>query len=67
MDVRELHTLLMDAEALRRQELYRLASAVRAGMAEMGDYRMFVEQLELTRSKQEAHDSTWDILSLMGR
>jgi len=65
MDPRLLAYWWAEAEAVQRQQMSRTAQAVRAGMADGGDYRSFMDSLELVKSRPDQATATWEMLEMM--
>lgn len=53
MDVRYKAHLIAEADAVRRQEMARMAQSVAAGFSTKEGYKDFIESLELDRSATE--------------
>ena len=64
MDVRYKAFLLAEIDALHRQEMYRIATATRAGFSDGDGYKGFIKSLELTHGRQQGYEDNW--LSMFG-
>jgi hypothetical protein len=66
MDIRLKMWWLMQAEAMRRQQILLIARGVNMGMATPEGFKKALEDLELVVTKDEVVEANWDMLNLLG-
>ena len=67
MDVRLLAYYEMEAGAIHRQEMARIAVSVSAGFSDKAGFQKFMNGLELTEPGKETYNETWEMLYAMKR
>ncbi len=67
LDIREVGYLLTEAEAINRQFMHHIGTAVRAGMSDKNGWIDFMKSLELDRSREQVMNDDREWIFALGR